>query len=244
MDDLIRFDENNQTISARELHEKLNIATRFNDWFPRMCAYGFTEGIDFYTKMSKTTEVGGRPATDYDITLDMAKQICMIQRTPEGKKVREYLIRIENAWNSPEQVMARALIVANNTVHGLNRTIAALEAKIENDEPKVLFAESVETTKGGILLRDFAKFLRQNGIDIGEKRLFMWMRDNEYLLRYGTSYNTPSQKSMDLGLFEMKECVVDTNGVTRIKTTPVLTGKGQTYFMNKFLSAKEENLSK
>ena len=240
MDDLIRFDENNQTISARELHEKLNINTKFSTWFERMTEYGFVKGSDFFPKMGKTSDIGGRPATDYDITLDMAKQICMIQRTPEGKNVREYLITIEKAWNSPEQVMARALIVANNTVHGLNRTIAALETKIENDEPKVLFAESVETTKGGILLRDFAKLLKQNGIDMGEKRLFTWMRDNEYLLRYGTSYNTPSQRSMDLGLFEMRECVVDANGITRVKTTPVLTGKGQTYFMNKFLSNKGE----
>lgn len=78
---------------------ELNIGTRFNDWFPRMCEYGFEEEIDFYSKMSKTSEQTGRPQKDYEISIDMAKQICMIQRTEEGKQVRQYLIDSEKAWN-------------------------------------------------------------------------------------------------------------------------------------------------
>ena len=105
MNQLITVNFDTQTVSARELHEKLKIGTRFNDWFPRMVEYGFSDGTDFYSKMSKT-ENGGRPSTDYEITVDMAKQICMIQRTPEGKACRQYLIDLEKAWNTPEQVFA------------------------------------------------------------------------------------------------------------------------------------------
>ena len=96
MNDLLKVDLDKQTISARELHERLKINTRFNDWFPRMVEYGFSEGLDFYSKMSKT-ENCGRPSKDYEISVDMAKQICMIQRTPEGKQCRQYLIEIGRA---------------------------------------------------------------------------------------------------------------------------------------------------
>ncbi len=95
MKDLIKinYDTEQPTVSARELHEGLEIGTRFNDWFLRMVEYGFSEGKDFYSKMSKTSEsTGGHPATDYDITVDMAKQICMIQRTDKGRQYREYFL--------------------------------------------------------------------------------------------------------------------------------------------------------
>lgn len=95
MKDLIKinYDTEQPTVSARELHEGLEIGTRFNDWFLRMVEYGFSEGKDFYSKMSKTSETtGGRPATDYDITVDMAKQICMIQRMDKGRQYREYFL--------------------------------------------------------------------------------------------------------------------------------------------------------
>lgn len=93
MDGIIKVNTDTQTVSARELHGRLNIGTRFNDWFARMCEYGFAEGLDFYSKKSKT-DGGGRPPTDYDISMDMAKQVCMIQRTPEGRQCRQYLIDI------------------------------------------------------------------------------------------------------------------------------------------------------
>ena len=116
MQELLNVNADSQTVSARELHKQLNIETPFKKWIDRMIEYGFEEEKDFWTKMSKTSEQGGRPATEYDITLDMAKQICMIQRTPEGKAVRQYLIDLEKAWNSPEQVFARALKMADATI--------------------------------------------------------------------------------------------------------------------------------
>lgn len=134
-----------QCISARELHEKLEIETRFNDWFPRICEYGFLEGTDFYSNMSKTL-TGGRPQTDYQITIEMAKQICMLQRTEKGRQYREYFIKLEKAWNSPEAVMARALQVANRTLEETKKQVELQKIEIEELKPDAeswrAFAES------------------------------------------------------------------------------------------------------
>ncbi len=156
-----------QTVSARELHENLNIGTRFNDWFSRMCEYGFAEGMDFYSKKSKT-DCTGRPGTDYDISIDMAKQICMIQRTPEGKKCRQYLIELEKAWNSPEQVMARALKIADKQIESLRARNGILEKDVDRMKPKEIFADAVAASHSSILIGELAKIIRQNGIDTGE----------------------------------------------------------------------------
>lgn len=93
----VNYEAEEPTVSARDLHEQLNIKTRFNDWFPRMCEYGFEESKDFYSKKSKTVEHNGRPQTDFLISIDMAKQICMIQRSPEGKQIRQYFLDLEKA---------------------------------------------------------------------------------------------------------------------------------------------------
>lgn len=236
MNDLVKVNFDTQTVSARELHEKLNIGTRFNDWFPRMTEYGFAEGTDFYSKMSKT-ENGGRPSTDYEISVDMAKQICMIQRTPKGKAVRQYLIDLEKAWNTPERVMARALKIANQSIENLKTQNSALATDNERMRPKEVFADAVATSHTSILIGDLAKLLKQNGVEMGQKRLFAWMRDNGYLIkRKGTDWNMPTQKSMELGLFEVKESTLNNpDGSVRINKTTKVTGKGQQYFINKFL---------
>lgn len=113
----------------------------------------------------------------------------------------------------------------------------ALEAKVEEDKPKVVFAEAVETSHTSILVGELAKLLKQNGVDMGQQRLFQWMRENGFLIaRKGTDYNMPTQKSMEMGLFEIKERTIsDPAGVTRITKTPKITGRGQTYFINRFL---------
>lgn len=113
----INYDTETPTVSARDLHEQLHIKTAFKDWFPRMCEYGFEDGKDFSSKMSEST--GGRPSKEYDISIDMAKQICMIQRTPEGKEIRQYFLDLEKAWNTPEQIMARALKMADRTIESV-----------------------------------------------------------------------------------------------------------------------------
>lgn len=237
MNDLVKVNFDTQTVSARELHEQLHIKTAFKDWFPRMCEYGFEEGKDFCSKMSETSEKGGRPAKDADISVDMAKQICMIQRTPEGKAVRQYLVDLEKAWNTPEQVMARALKIANQSIETLKTKNIALVAANERMRPKEVFADAVATSHTSILIGDLAKLRKQNGVDIGQKRLFIWMRDNGYLIkRKGSDWNMPTQKSMELGLFEVKESTVNNpDGSIRINKTTKVTGKGQQYFINKFL---------
>lgn len=115
-----------------------------------------------------------------------------------------------------------------------------LEVKVEEQKPKVLFADAVATSKTSILVGEMAKILKQNGIDIGQNRLFTWLRENGYLIRRsGTDFNMPTQYSMDLGLFEIKETVVHKpDGSSKINKTPKITGKGSIYFMNKFVEAR------
>ena len=240
MNEILKVDLDAQTVSARELHNQLNIGTKFTTWFERMKEYGFSEGIEFFPKMGETSETGGRPSVDYDISVDMAKQICMIQRTPEGKQVRQYLIDLEKAWNTPEQVMARALKIANRTIDSLKAENVMLVERNNEMKPKAIFADAVATSRTAILIGDLAKLICQNGYQIGQKRLFEWLRNNGYLCkRKGTQWNMPTQKSMDLGLFEVKESVhVNSNGCNIVTRTPKATGKAQIYFVNKFLGSE------
>lgn len=216
------------TVSARDLHSFLEVGAAYKDWFPRMCEYGFEEGKDFCSFLSEST--GGRPKHDAEITIDMAKELCMLQRNEKGKQARQYFIQLEKDWNSPEKVMARALQIAN-------KKLQVLEAKAEEDKPKVLFADSVAASHTSILIFDLAKILKQNGVDIGGNRLFDWMRKNGYLVRRkGSDYNMPTQRSMEMGLFEVKETSVShSDGHISVNKTPKVTGKGQQYFINAFL---------
>jgi len=219
-------------VSARDLHEFLEIKTHFKDWFPRMCGYGFEENED-YTPLIFEHPLNKQPTKDYVMKIDMAKEIAMIQRSYKGKMARKYFIEVEKAWNSPEMIMKRALEIANKKVQKLSY-------ELEEAKPKILFADSVSASKDSILIRDFAKTLKQNGINTGEKRLFEWMRNNGYLIRAkGRDYNTPTQKSMDLELFEIKRTPINRSEGIIIKKTPLLTGKGQNYFVKKFLYEME-----
>lgn len=135
-----------------------------------------------------------------------------------------------------EELLARAVKYANSKIE-------ELESKVEVMKPKAIFADAVSTSKTSILIGDLAKLLKQNGIDMGQKRLFDWMRNNGYLIKQkGTSYNRPTQRSMEMGLFEVKESsFVHPDGHTGITMTTKVTGKGQVYFINKFLADREEN---
>ena len=238
MNALIKVDlnENQEPIvSGRELHEALEVKTAYKDWFPRMCEYGFTEGIDFCSILSEST--GGRPETNHAIKLDMAKEIAMIQRNDKGKQVRQYFIQVEKDFNSPEKVMARALKFAEQKLNVLQIENAQQKHMIETQRPKVLFADSVESSETSILIGDLAKLIKQNGHDIGQNRLFEWLRNNDYLIKSGERKNMPTQKSMDMKLFEVKERTVSNpDGSIRITKTPKVTGKGQIHFINTFLN--------
>lgn len=148
---------------------------------------------------------------------------------------------IPTAGMSDSEIMARALLIAQKSIDEKNAQIEQQTQKIKSDAPKVLFAESVTASHTSILIFDLAKLIRQNGVAIGGTRLFQWMRENGYLIkRKGTDYNMPTQKSMEMGLFEVKETVVTHgDGHTSVNKTPKVTGRGQVYFINKFLAKQQ-----
>lgn len=194
------------------------------------------ENRDFTSVLTSTVVNNGavRQLEDYALTLDVAKHVAMMSGTEKGFDFREYFIQVEKAWNSPEMIMQRALKIANNTIN-------QLETKIERDKPKIVFADAVATTKTSILVGELAKIIKQNGINIGQRRLFEWLRQNGFLIkRKGVDYNMPTQYSMERELFEIKETsITHSDGHTSISKTPKVTGKGQQYFVNKFLGEKQ-----
>lgn len=228
----IEFKDDNAVVSARQLHKTLEVKTRFSQWVEQNFKM-FQEGEDFTSVVGTTVVNNGavREIQDYAVTLRMAEHLAMMSKTPKGYEVREYFIQVEKDFNSPEKIMARALRIADNKIH-------KLEAQMEADKPKVLFANAVSASQTSILIGDFAKLLRQNGLEIGQNRLFIWLRENGFLInRKGDSWNMPTQRSMDRGLFEIKERTHhEPNGTIRISKTTKITGKGQVYFMEKLLA--------
>ncbi len=247
MDSLLRINYESEmpTVSARDLHEALEISKRFSVWFETN-SQGFVENEDF-TSVLLGTEVqnnGGvqmRELQDYNVSVDMAKHICLMSRTKKGKQIRQYFIDLEKAWNTPEQIMARALKMASQSIESLKQDNAVLLADNQRMKPKEIFADAVATSHTSILIGDLAKLLKQNGIETGQKRLFDWLRENGYLIkRKGADWNMPTQKAMELGLFEVKESTVNNpDGSVRINRTTKATGKGQQYFINKFLGGTD-----
>lgn len=241
----INYEAEQPTVSARDLHEALEINTRFNDWFSRMAEYGFENGVDFNLLKNEKVRLEGnrevkRDIMDYQISVDMAKQICMIQRSEKGKQYRQYFIDLEKAWNTPEQIFARALKMADQKIEKLKETNAGLLEDVDRMRPKEIFADAVKASTSSILIGDLAKLLRQNGVDTGQKRLFEQLRNEGYLMKTGSSRNMPKQKYVANGFFQIKETVISNpDGSVRMTKTTKVTGKGQQYFLNKYLKNKE-----
>ena len=221
------------TVSARDLHAALEVKDHFKDWFPRMCDYGFEEGKDFCSILRESS--GGRPARDAEITIEMAKEICMLQRSEKGKQARQYFIQLEKAWNSPEKVMARALQIASDKIKGL-------QAKIEEDAPAVRFANAITGCDTNILVRDMAKLLKQNGVDTGEKRFYWTLRNDGFLIKGGSDYNMPTQRAMEMGLFFVKETPRFTKESGIIDRVTTVTPAGQRYFLNRYAAHMPNSL--
>jgi phage anti-repressor protein len=140
----INYQEDRQAVSGRELHSVLKIESNYTTWFKRMTEYGFSEGTDFIPYLEEST--GGRPSEDHQITIDMAKEIAMLQRSEEGKQLRLYFIDLEKKWNSPEQLMSRALKMADKTIMSLQNNVEVLDT-----ENKLLSKQSVRWADRKIL---------------------------------------------------------------------------------------------
>lgn len=236
------------TVSGRELHEFLQVGADYRHWFPRMVEYGFTEGEDFNpVKIDRVQNEGGRKVTrtvdDHQLTIPMAKELCMIQRNERGKQARQYFLAVEAQWNSPEAVMRRAVLIATKQNNQLVNANRQLTARVTELEPKGVFADAVSASKSSILIGELAKIVRQNGVDMGQNRLFDYLRKNGYLVRGNrTDRNMPTQRSMELGLFEIKETTIcHSDGHTSISKTVKVTGKGQQYFINLLLGKKNSD---
>ncbi|EJM9966175.1 phage antirepressor KilAC domain-containing protein [Listeria monocytogenes] len=237
---VLENEQGEKFVDARMLHEKLLVNTRFNDWIYRMIGnYGYENGLDFYSTLSKTN---GRPSTNYFLTLDTAKELAMVQNNEMGRAIRKYFIEVEKQARKLATEYPAFSYMIDDPVARAKKWIEEQQEKqealkqIEEQKPKVMFAEAVSDARGTILIRDLAKLIQQNGIDIGEKRLFEWMRQRGYLIsRKGTDYNRPTQKSMELGLFKIKETAIIRSSGAQTAITAKVTGKGQLYFVNKFL---------
>ena len=215
MNELILVNVDTQTVSARELYAELEVTDRFSRWFERMTAYGFTENEDFTSVKSSTVVNNGaeRELQDYELSVDMAKHICMVQKTEKAKEVRQYLIDLEKVWNSPEQVMARALKMADKTIEGLKSQL--LEMK-----PKADFFDAVADSKTAISMNEVAKVLNIKGY--GRNNLFEFLRENKVLDRW----NVPYQRYVDNGWFRVIEQHYQKNGEPIVTTKTLVYQKG------------------
>ncbi len=183
MNELIKvtYENDNPTVSARDLHEFLEIDTRYNDWFKRMCEYGFSEGTDFYSILSKTN-VTGRPSYDHALTIDMAKELCMLQRNEKGKQARQYFITLEKKWNTPELVFARALKLAERKIDNLQIEVAQKNQLIGELQPKANYVDIILNNKGLVTITQIAKDYGMSG-----------RKMNKLLHEYGVQYNQSGQ---------------------------------------------------
>lgn len=225
----VKYDNDNPTVSGQELHKALMIDTPYKRWFDRMSDYGFKEGRDFWTFLSKST--GGRPSTNHQFTIDMAKELCMIQRTEIGKRCREYFINLEKQWNSPDAVMARALQIADQKLElakqqngNLIETTAVQAKQIEEMKPKETYCDMVLQSAGLMPITTIAK-------DYGKSA--KWL--NKWLHEHGIQYKQGQiwllyQKYADRGYMKSKtHTVYDKNGEPTAKVHSYWTQQGRIF---------------
>lgn len=222
MNELIKvnYDNDTPTVSGRELHELLDVKTAYKDWFPRMCEYGFAEGTDFCSFLSEST--GGRPATDHQLTIEMAKEICMLQRNDKGKQVRQYFLNLEKAWNTPEMIMSRALKMAENQICKLQAVNSELTVKNQILQPK---ADYFDSLCDRALLTSFRETAKE--LNIKEKKFINFLIDKKYIYRDKKGKLMP-YSSKNNGLFELKETFNEKTQWSGVQT--LITPKGRETF--------------
>lgn len=232
-----------QLVSARDLYKGLEIRTRFSLWVSQNFKE-FEKGTDF-TSVVTTTDMpngGTKPIQDYALTIDMAKQLCLLSRTARGKEYREYLIEVEKKWNNPDMIMQRALTIANNRVklletekRELKEANAKQAAKIAKDADDVVFAKAIRYSHHAIPVGELAEILTQNGFVIGRNQLFQLLREEKHLSSFNHSWNVPMTQMVKRGLFRITHNLTrDGRGYSQTWVTP----KGQKHIINKALRGK------
>ncbi|MBD5832700.1 phage antirepressor KilAC domain-containing protein [Weissella confusa] len=228
--------EGEQRVSARELHKELGVKTRFSLWVEQNFKM-FVKGSDFEGVVVTTPYREGsdkvQTLQDYSLTTDMAKNVAMMSKTTKSQEIRDYFIAVEKEHKAlmadPRIQMAMGLKSAQLMLDHKDKIIAEMR-------PKAVFADAVSVSEQTILVGDLAKLISQNGVSIGQNRLFKWLRENGYLHKSRSQYNRPVQRFVDQGLFKVKESShANPDGSVRLTFTTKVTGKGQQYFINKFL---------
>lgn len=202
MNELIKvnYDSDRPTILGRDLHEFLEVKEKYTDWFKRMCEYDFIENVDFigFSQISEKPQ-GGRPSQDHQLTIDMAKEICMLQRSEKGKLARQYFIQLEKAWNTPEMIMSRALKMAEQQMKQLQIDNARLTVDNQIMKPKAdYFDELVDRN----LLTSFRETAKQ--LEVKEKAFIQFLLEKKYIYRDKKGKIMP-YADKNKGLFEIKE---------------------------------------
>lgn len=235
MDELIKIHESKKgrVVDARELHSYLESKRQFANWIKdRIANFCFVENED-YTSFNKTVkrETGSSIRKEYAITIDMAKELCMIENNEKGRLARRYFIEMEKVARQHQVSLPTRKELAQMVIEAENE-ISRLNNKIEGVKPLVRYAEAVQKADDTILLRQLAKHISNKGhIKVGQNRLFQWMRDRGYL----NKRNEPYQRYVDMDLFGYHETNVETSGHSFTKRTTTVTGKGRIYFVDKYL---------
>lgn len=234
MEEIVKVDFDSQTVSARDLYESVGSTERFSSWFERQLQFGFIENEDYSNplkvlrvQMEGYREVQ-REVEDYNLSIDMAKQICMIQKNERAREIRQYLINLEKAWNTPEQVFARALKMADKVISDKERLIAEMK-------PKADFFDAVADSKTAIAIGEVAKALGIKGL--GRNNLFEILRNKGVLM----GNNIPYQKYVDAGYFRViEQKYTKPNGDTEISLKTLVYQKGVEYIRKRVMTEEQQ----
>ena len=241
MEELIKIQVKNdrQLVNARDLYKGLEVKRRFSAWWEQN-SKGFEENEDFTSVLTSTVVANGarKPIQDYLVTIDMAKELCMMSKTEKGKEVRKYFIQDEKDWNSPDMIMHRALEVSNSRIKLLtakNQSLASknkdLQDQIDRDAEDVTFAKAIRYSNHSIKVRELAAILTQNGFQIGQNQLYQLLRLEHYISKHGT---LPMGDKIKRGYFRVSHGVK--NG--HAWSTTLVTPEGQKHIINKALRGK------
>lgn len=221
----INYESDRPTVLARDLHGFLEVETPFHKWFPRMCEYGFTEDEDYRTFLSNRSDgLPGKPRQDAQLTIDMAKEICMLQRNEKGKQARQYFLQLEREWNSPEAVMSRALRMAEKRLERFKTINANLSVQNAIMQPKAEYFDGLCDRESLTGVRETAKLL-----GIKQNDFVKWLIDHKYIYRDKRGRLMPYADYVDSGLFEIKETYNEKTDWTGVQM--LITVKGKERFL-------------